>query len=326
MADVGAQYDPWRTNGAARRPRLLPDVAARSTASVQGVLDFVGMSGVDVAVRRRDEHGHILLAPAEADAFVSLDDPLAKGIHMSRLFLRLHEALDAEELSPKLLERVLESFVQSHANLSRSSLVRLRYDHLCRQPSLVSDHSAWRHYPVEIESSLVEGRVRHALSLRVTYSSTCPCSAALAKQILRDQFEREFAGECALAPRQVAEWIESERMNYPTPHSQRSHADVDVVLDRAEVSFPVNDLIEVVETAVATAVQSVVKRIDEQRFAEINGENLMFCEDSARRIREAVEGVDYVKDYRIRVEHLESLHPHDAVAVVVKGLPGGFHP
>lgn len=324
MSNVGARQDSQSTNGKARRPRALPDVASTAAPQVAGKLDRVGMAGVDIAIRRRDEHGHIVLTPAKADAFVSLDAAEAKGIHMSRLFLRLHESLDSEELSPKLIERMLASFVHSHSKLSRSSGVRLAYDHLCRRMALLSDHSAWRHYPVQIESRLENGDVHHKLTVRVTYSSTCPCSAALAKQLLRDQFEEEFGAEALIEARQVSQWIASDQMTYPTPHSQRSHADVTVVLGDVAVAFPINDLIETVESAVATAVQTVVKRQDEQHFARINGENLMFCEDAARRIRESIDKVEYVRDFRIRVEHLESLHPHDAIAVVTKGLPGGL--
>ncbi len=284
------------------------------------------MAGIDVALRRRDEHGHIILTPAKADAFVSLDVPDVKGIHMSRLFLRLHAALEHEELSPSLVERILASFIESHSTISRSSLIRLQYSHLCKRPALLSDHAAWRNYPITIESRLVNGKIEHRLTVKVTYSSTCPCSAALARQLLRDQFEREFVGEEVVSVQQVSRWIDSDRMTYPTPHSQRSHADVTVVLGSVDVAFPVNDLIISIESAIQTAVQTVVKREDEQQFAKINGENLMFCEDAARRIREVVDKLDYAADYRIRVEHLESLHPHDAVAVVTKGLEGGLTP
>ena len=52
----------------------------------------------------------------------------------------------------------------------------------------------------------------------------------------------------------------------------------------------------------------------------------MLCEDSARRIRASLETIPEFVDYRIQASHLESLHPHDAVAVVTKGLPGGLRP
>lgn len=325
MSKLGA-HGPWHTNGSDRPQRVLPDVATHDSAEVAGRLDRVGMAGVEVAVRRRDEHGHILLSPARADVFVSLDEPDTKGIHMSRLFLRLHRALDNEELSPGLVERMLASFLDSHSSISDSSHLRLEYSHLCKRPALLSDMSAWRNYPVVIESSHVHGRTEHRVTVTVTYSSTCPCSAALARQLLREQFEQEFGGEGMVTPAQVASWMDSDRMTYPTPHSQRSHAEITVALSNADISYPVNDLIDTVESTLATAVQTVVKRQDEQQFAKINGENLMFCEDAARRIREAIDKLDYASDYRIRVEHLESLHPHDAVAVVTKGLEGGLTP
>ena len=67
-----------------------------------------------------------------------------------------------------------------------------------------------------------------------------------------------------------------------------------------------------------------MKRSDEQAFARLNGENLMFCEDSARRIRLQLEAEPVFTDYRIQASHFESLHPHDAVAIVTKGIPGGL--
>jgi len=58
-------------------------------------------------------------------------------------------------------------------------------------------------------------------------------------------------------------------------------------------------------------VQTAVKRADEQAFAALNGQNLMFVEDAARRIEAALG--EYTRP-SVHVRHLESLHPHDAVA------------
>lgn len=55
---------------------------------------------------------------AEADAGVSLDDPQARGIHMSRLYLALAE-LEHGELDLSRLRAVLQRFLDSHAGLSR---------------------------------------------------------------------------------------------------------------------------------------------------------------------------------------------------------------
>lgn len=71
-------------------------------------------------------------------------------------------------------------------------------------------------------------------------------------------------------------------------------------------------LIARVEQALGTPVQTAVKRADEQAFAALNGRNLMFVEDAARRIQAALEG-SYAQP-RVHVRHMESLHPHDAVS------------
>ena len=75
-------------------------------------------------------------------------------------------------------------------------------------------------------------------------------------------------------------------------------------------------MIDAIEHALGTPVQSAVKREDEQAFARLNGANLMFCEDASRRIAATLEASEDVEAFRVRVQHEESLHPHDAVSVV----------
>jgi len=167
--------------------------------------------------------------------------------------------------------------------------------------------------------------VQHLLHVNVTYSSTCPCSAALARQLLQRQFQEECGEHRWLSVSQVMHWLGSQG-SLATPHSQRSLADVTVQLHEQCQDLGIVRLIDLIETAVATPVQAAVKRRDEQEFARLNGENLMFCEDSARRIRAVLEAEAEFVDYRIQASHLESLHPHDAVAIVTKGVPGGLQP
>src|SRR5215204_1941874 len=77
----------------------LPDVARDTIALFPGTLDRVGMSHVETAIRVRDVFGRTMILPALADVAVSLDDPDAKGIHMSRLFLALQQSLTQEDFS-----------------------------------------------------------------------------------------------------------------------------------------------------------------------------------------------------------------------------------
>ncbi len=88
--------------------------------------------------------------------------------------------------------------------------------------------------------------------------------------------------------------------------------------------FPIIDMIDLIEDALKTPVQTAVKREDEQAFALANGQNLMFCEDAARRMQRALDADERIADFRVRATHHESLHPHDAVAVATKGVAGGY--
>jgi GTP cyclohydrolase I len=218
---------------------------------------------------------------------------------------------------------VLRDFLESHAELSTRAEVRVRFDHLVRRRALASEHSGWRAYPVEIGARLHGGDFNAELAVSVQYSSTCPASAALARQLIQEQFAADFAERGAIDRDDVLAWLGSEQGIVATPHSQRSTADVRVKLAPG-FDFPITDIIDLVEGALQTPVQTAVKREDEQAFALANGQNLMFCEDAARRMSRVLDADHRIEDFRVRATHHESLHPHDAVAVATKGIADGY--
>jgi GTP cyclohydrolase I len=63
----------------------------------------------------------------------------------------------------------------------------------------------------------------------------------------------------------------------------------------------------------------MVKREDEQAFAELNAANPIFVEDAARLFCEQLNKEPRVGDFRIIASHQESLHSHDAVSILVEG-------
>ncbi len=305
--------------------RQLPDIARDYPAIATGPIDRVGMEKIDLPILLPDASGTPIRMPAVADAFVSLDRPLAKGIHMSRLFLLLQDILEQNEVGTQTLGKLLRAFVDSHADTSSESHVALRCDYLVKVPSLATEHHGWKSYPIEISGHLHDDGMRFELQTRVTYSSTCPCSAALSRELIRGRFIQRFGPQGdSVSTDQVADWLASEDGMCATPHSQRSHAEVRIAVDPRTGAMPILPLIQAVEAAVGTPVQSAVKREDEQAFAALNGENLMFCEDAARKIRRGIEELSFVTDFRVAVRHEESLHPHDAVSVLCKGVEGGF--
>ena len=131
------------------------------------------------------------------------------------------------------------------------------------------------------------------MHLDYVYSSTCPCSLELSEHA------RATRGQLA------------------TPHSQRSVARISVVL---KGDLAIEDLVEAARRAIATETQVMVKREDEQAFAELNAANPIFVEDAARSFCEQLRRDTRVGDFRVIASHQESLHSHDAVSLLTEGV------
>lgn len=303
--------------------RLLPDVAVHAQPHLAGALDWVGMAEIQVPVRFDAGDGDVQRASARVGAFVNLNRPDKRGIHMSRLYLQVEQVLGTQTLSADALHGLLRGFLDSHQDLADRACLSIRFEHLVRRPSLRSANSGWRSYPVTIEASLTGDDFLLELGTEVVYSSTCPASAALSRQLIQDQFAQDFDAGKPLDHAAVLAWLGSEQGIVATPHAQRSVACLRV-RPATGTGLDLIGLIDRVEQALGTPVQTAVKREDEQAFALANGGNLMFCEDAARRIQKALNADERLGDFHIRVEHQESLHPHDAVAYASKGVAGGY--
>ena len=301
----------------------LPDPASHAHSEPQGTLNWVGMSRITqpLVVRDGDTTHQV---QASVQVYVDLDDAHAKGIHMSRLYLILDEHADAKPFSVAGFKLLLASLLQSHSDLSTNAFIEFDFDYLLRRPALVSEYSGWNSYPVKLRGTMVNGEPQIELSLGVFYSSTCPCSAALARQLIQDQFDRDFAQQEKVDVGAMRDWLGTEDGIVATPHSQRSLAKLQLKLDDRLQDFPISHFIDLVEGTLKTPVQTAVKREDEQEFALLNGQNLMFVEDSARKIKSALADDSRLRDFWVRVEHHESLHAHDAVSVFTKGVEGGY--
>lgn len=305
----------------------MPDIASHAHQQSQGTLDWVGMSGIHQPFLVCDADG-VSQVHGSAQVYVDLADGQAKGIHMSRLYLLLERASADAPLTPKALHGLLASLLESHADLSTRAFVEIRFDHFVRRRALKSDNSGWNSYPVRIRAQLHDGRPYVELGVDVTYSSTCPCSAALSRQLIQKQFDADFGadGTGTVDAARVRAWLGTEQGIVATPHSQRSVVQVLTTLTEGLETFPITELIDLLEGTLKTPVQAAVKREDEQEFARLNGQNLMFCEDAGRRIKAALLADANIEDFRVRVNHYESLHGHDAVAVVTAGREGGYAP
>src|SRR5690606_316060 len=179
--------------------RNLPDVADDDAFAARP-LDWVGMERIALPLRLADGTGGTLQVPASVDVSVDLRKPETRGIHMSRLYLRLQDAFGGEAMTAAGLRRVLHDLVESQRGLSTSARLVLRYEHMLRRRALASDNAGWKNYPVELEATIVDGRFRLALAFAVEYSSTCPASAALSCEANAERFADDFAAAHPRSP------------------------------------------------------------------------------------------------------------------------------
>ena len=276
----------------------LPDLQNGPSSSIQGSEVAIPQVGIHnfrlpLKYRRRDDKDYVELETSVTGT-VSLEAH-KKGINMSRIMRSFYDFKD-NLFDINHLEKILGVY---KANLSSfESKIVLKFSYPILQESLRSGLSGWQYYDVSLEADVdSNNKFKKVMHFDFVYSSACPCS-----------FE-------------LSEHARKHRNKAVVPHSQRSVARVSVCF----TDFVwIEDLRDVCIEALKTETQVMVKREDEQAFAELNGSNLKFVEDAVRLLHQRLDCKENIVDYKIVCSHQESLHSHDAVASVVKGLPGGF--
>jgi GTP cyclohydrolase I len=278
----------------------LPDMQNASSEEIQGAnvpILQVGISNFKLPLRYVTASADTMVLETSVTGTVSLSAD-AKGINMSRI-MRTFYAYKDRVFSPALLGEILTSYKKDLG--SKQARLRLSYSYPILQESLRSGLQGFQYYNVVLEGKIdAQDRVSTFYHFDFVYSSACPCSAEL------------------------AEHARDSRDVYTIPHSQRSKARVSVEIAQG-ASFPLEDLQRHCLAALKTETQVMVKREDEQAFAELNGAYIKFVEDAARLVYEELVQDSRIADFQIVCAHLESLHSHDAVAVLNKGVAGGFN-
>lgn len=290
----------------------LPDTMKESNQGYASALQWVGMEAIAMPIVLPDNGNETAKLTASCDVFVSLDNPDAKGIHMSRLYGLINQ-LNAFELNQHHVENLLNDIITSQQGNSDNAKLVVRFSWVFNKKSLLSGGSGFQAYDIVVNSELTANGCNTVMSIDIPYSSTCPCSASLSRQLLGQRVDDVFS-EDMVSKEAIVAWLQSQEGSVATPHSQRSFAYLN--LDIGGHEWPaLTPLILMVEECLSTPLQTAVKRQDEQEFARLNATHLMFCEDAARRIKLLLETMPKVKNYWFKVEHKESVHAHNAVVI-----------
>lgn len=275
----------------------LPDLQNGPASLIEGAnvpIQQVGISNFKLPLKYPTPSGDLLTLETSVDGYVGLEAG-KKGINMSRIMRTFYKFKD-EIFHPGKLEELLMAYKEDLD--SQTAFLKLSFSYPMLKESLRSGLEGYQYYDVSFEGKLDEqNNFKKFIHLDFVYSSACPCSFELAEHA------REERGVAAI------------------PHSQRSVASVSVEL---KDDLFIDDLVKVSREALQTETQVMVKREDEQAFAEMNGAYQKFVEDAARLLYDQLNDLESVRDFVVRCAHLESLHSHDAVSRICKGIPNGM--
>ena len=270
----------------------LPDLQNGPASLIVGAraaIQHVGISNFRLPIRYQTKEGGEVTLETSVTGTVSLESD-RKGINMSRI-MRSFYAHAEKRFSMGVLEAALQDYKSDLDSIDARIQMRLSYP--MRVDSLRSGLTGWQYYDIALELAERAGQRLKIMHFDYVYSSTCPCSLELSEHA------RQMRGQLA------------------TPHSQRSIARISAVTQGETLWF--EDMVALCRRAVATETQVMVKREDEQAFAELNAANPIFVEDAVRAFAAELLAEPRIGDFRVVASHQESLHSHDAVSVLTQG-------
>jgi len=137
-------------------------------------------------------------------------------------------------------------------------------------------------YEAKFLATLERGKMDFVVQVLVPVTPLCPCSKAISKS---------------------------------GAHNQRGHVTLAV---RWRKPMWIEDMIRLVEDSASSELYSLLKRPDEKSVTERAYANPVFVEDLVRNVAVRCEADPNITWYRIEAENFESIHNHNAYALIEK--------
>ncbi len=244
-------------------------------------IDRVGVRALRFPIEVKDKENRTQSTVATLALMVDLPQEF-KGTHMSRFVEALHQHKRSLDVhtAVRLPGRLLKRFG------ARRARVEIDFPFFRVKKAPVTGLEGMMDYDVRFEIDLEEGQEAcFTLILKVPVTTLCPCSKAMSEHGAHNQ-----RGIVTYAVRFVgaAIWIE--------------------------------DLIDLIESCASCPVYSLLKRPDEKFVTDQAYENPVFVEDLVRNVALATERYKAFSWYRVEAENFESIHNHNAYAMIERGL------
>lgn len=269
----------------------IPDIQNQASGYPQRAIKKVGIRNVRVPIKVDKKDGGTNDCSAEISIYTDLTAK-CKGTNMSRYRILIEEFLIEKKV--KLHDLIKELLIATKDRLgSDNSFVKIRFPYYLVVTAPASKLKSFIDLRVTFEGKLkrLEGNdcTLTFLTVRVPYTSLCPCS------------------------KEISEY---------GAHNQRSYADVTVQLnDEKNGVMWIEDIFAVVNKCASAPIINGLKREDEAFQTELMYEQPKFVEDMVREIADELDKEldKRITDYSVVVNHEESIHTHDAVAVITAG-------
>jgi GTP cyclohydrolase I len=205
-----------------------------------------------------------------------------KGTHMSRFIEVLNE--HGSVIHVDNIKAILHHLRKRLD--SRQAHVEFEFPFFIEKRAPVTGAVGLVDYTVRLTATAHDRKTDFMLTVIVPVTTLCPCSKAISDQGAHNQ-----RGQVTFAVRfSILIWIE--------------------------------ELIAMVESCASSELYSLLKRPDEKAVTERAYDRPVFVEDLVRNIAVKANGDPRITWYRVEAENFESIHNHNAYAMVESGTLG----
>jgi GTP cyclohydrolase I len=199
-----------------------------------------------------------------------------KGTHMSRFVEVLH-AHGRELTVASIAAMPRELLSRLHAQKAH---VEMKFPYFRTKHAPVSKAEGLVDYGVIFQVDAEGENIDYVVTVEVPVTTVCPCSKAI-----------------------------SDR----GAHNQRGLVTLSV---RFHQPIWIEDLIEIVEASASSPLYSLLKRPDEKFVTEAAYDNPVFVEDLVRTVAQKAANHKLIKWFKVEAENFESIHNHNAWAMI----------
>lgn len=199
-----------------------------------------------------------------------------RGTHMSRFIEVLNE--HDKTFGVENADEILRT-MQARLG-ARAAYLEMSFPFFLWKSAPVTRQPSQLNYQARILADRVGERSKIALEVRVPVKTLCPCSKSISKY---------------------------------GAHNQRGVVSVQI---RWRSTVWIQCLIEIVEASASSGLYALLKRPDEKHVTESAYENPVFVEDLVRNVVRRLQQDERITWYQVEAENLESIHNHNAYALI----------